>query len=241
MPRHAKRLQRGKAYRRRAKRGLAARLSVAPRSASRTLRQNAKGYVKALTGFPNEMRVVLPYAENSRINPGAVYGYDSVYNGNSVFDPENTGVGHQPRGFDQWAAVYNQYRVNKVTVVYEVRQRASHGIQGYIVANNDSGGLGTNNEVAEYNTAINIGSTSSNVMPLRGKRVFWPHKILGLSWAQYIANENTAALVTANPAEVAYIHLIAQQIDETTACDYEQQTCWYFDVTFFDRKNIAIS
>lgn len=242
MPRYGKRrYRRSTRPRRGGRRRIASRLSVHSRSASRTLAQNAKGYTRALTGFPNEMRVVLPYADNRRVNPGVAYGSDTVYNINSCFDPENTGGGHQPRGFDQWAGVYNKYRVNKLTIDYEIRQRGAHGIMGYIVVNNDVGTLSTNNESAEYNNAINLGSTSSNVRPLSGTKVFWPHKILGKSWQQYISDEDCSALVTTDPTELIFLHLLAQQIDETTACDYEIQITIFMDVTFYDRKNLAIS
>lgn len=241
--RYAKRTKRSSMYRRRTGgRSVTAKLSVNPSSAGRTMAQNRRGYTRALTGFPNEMRVVLPYTD-MRLNPvvATKWGVDTVYNLNSVFDPENSGVGHQPRGFDQWAANYSRYRVNKVTIAYTLRQRAAHGIHGYIVVNNDSGSLENNNEVAEYTTAIRLGGTSANVKPLQGKKVFWPHKVLGVSWAQYVANEDTAGLVTANPAEVLYLHLIAQQIDETTLSETEHEIVLFYDVTFFDRKNIAAS
>lgn len=35
---------------------------------------------------------------------------------NSLFDPDRTGVGHQPYGYDQISALYNRYRVLKTRV-----------------------------------------------------------------------------------------------------------------------------
>jgi len=42
--------------------------------------------------------------------------YDNVFNLNSLFDPEQTGTGHQPLGRDQYNTFYNRYRVLKVRV-----------------------------------------------------------------------------------------------------------------------------
>lgn len=43
------------------------------------------------------------------------------FRANSIFDPDQTGSGHQPSGHDQWAALYNNYVVvksmMKVTIV----------------------------------------------------------------------------------------------------------------------------
>lgn len=43
-----------------------------------------------------------------------------VYTANGVFDPDTTGVGHQPIGFDQVIAAYNHYSVirAKITVTF---------------------------------------------------------------------------------------------------------------------------
>lgn len=41
-----------------------------------------------------------------------------VFNLGSIFDPDYTGVGHQPAFHDQWATLYNRYRV--IGVRYKV-------------------------------------------------------------------------------------------------------------------------
>lgn len=41
---------------------------------------------------------------------------DRVYSGNGLFDPDITGVGHQPLGFDQWMGIYIIYRVHASSI-----------------------------------------------------------------------------------------------------------------------------
>lgn len=47
---------------------------------------------------------------------GGVVGASRDFALNGLFDPDVTGVGHQPMGFDQWTAFYNLYKVYKVDV-----------------------------------------------------------------------------------------------------------------------------
>jgi hypothetical protein len=57
------------------------------------------------------MRVRLKYRDElfPTTTSGSVYHY--VYRGNNIYDPDLTGTGHQPMGFDQWAALYSQFQV----------------------------------------------------------------------------------------------------------------------------------
>ncbi len=44
---------------------------------------------------------------------------------NSLYDPDLSGVGSQPVGFDQWSAFYNRYRVISTNVQIRVENRLS--------------------------------------------------------------------------------------------------------------------
>lgn len=67
--------------------------------------------------IPDKAIAKLRYAVNLTINPStSVYNY--VFRANSCYDPDFTGVGHQPIGFDQWMGLYNHFYVagSKMTV-----------------------------------------------------------------------------------------------------------------------------
>lgn len=63
------------------------------------------------TGFPMSKLVKLKYVTEIQLdaasNAVAVHNFMS----NGIFDPDVTGVGHQPLGHDQWASVYDRYTV----------------------------------------------------------------------------------------------------------------------------------
>lgn len=58
---------------------------------------------------PDTMRVKLRYVDAQAYT--GVTPADAVYRGNSVFDPNFAAGGLQPAGFDEWALLYNTYRV----------------------------------------------------------------------------------------------------------------------------------
>lgn len=67
-------------------------------------------------GFPKSKTVKLKYVDVITMDPGAAVPVYYYYRANSLFDPDLTGTGHQPRGFDQWAAVYDHYTVMSSTI-----------------------------------------------------------------------------------------------------------------------------
>lgn len=71
---------------------------------------------------PRSLRTVLRYAESLiTINGGAAGTSDAyVFSANGAYDPNITGTGHQPRGFDQYMGLYTYYVVvaARITVKY---------------------------------------------------------------------------------------------------------------------------
>lgn len=69
-------------------------------------------------GFPVSKVAKLRYSDVVTINPTASgVAMFHAFRANSIYDPDSTGVGHQPMGRDIWAQVYNHYTVigSKIT------------------------------------------------------------------------------------------------------------------------------
>lgn len=64
-----------------------------------------------LTGNGDKKWARLRYAEQFNINPPGSGPVAYTFSANGLFDPNITGIGHQPRGFDQLMALYNHYQV----------------------------------------------------------------------------------------------------------------------------------
>lgn len=61
--------------------------------------------------IPDATIVKLRYVEFITLNPGVGTLAYHTFRASSVFDPNYSGGGHQPNGFDQWANFYDQYIV----------------------------------------------------------------------------------------------------------------------------------
>ena len=60
---------------------------------------------------PDRMRVKLMYSDTVIQSGLGGALSEQTYRGNSLFDPDKTGVGLQPVGHDQWSNFYGKYRV----------------------------------------------------------------------------------------------------------------------------------
>lgn len=72
------------------------------------------------------MMLRLPYYDTVPVVPAdqaALTYMEYVFNVNSVYDPDSTGTGHQPRGYDQYAGFYNAYIVRGFS--YNIMFRAT--------------------------------------------------------------------------------------------------------------------
>lgn len=69
-----------------------------------------------LFNAPRTKSVSLLYGDTNFSLIGASNPAAYVFRANSLFDPDFTGVGHQPRGFDQLMALYERYVVTGVKV-----------------------------------------------------------------------------------------------------------------------------
>lgn len=209
------------------------------RPMARLSRQPATTTVRTLTGFPDKMRVRLPYDFNARVN-SVLTLEDQRWNLNDIFDPDRTGGGHQPRGHDQWAQIYGRYRVYKVGYRISMRQRAAHGILTLLHANNDASAI-TDALVPEQPHSTRVKMTGSNQPLAIHSGVFYPNKITGVSWATYMSDDRYQANFGSSPAETIVLHQLTESVDSATAIDYEYTIKLVYYCELFDKIEIASS
>lgn len=62
--------------------------------------------------FPTTAKATLKYSESIAFDSSDSTPVLQVMSGNGLYDPNITGTGLQPLGFDQWMSIYNHYRVS---------------------------------------------------------------------------------------------------------------------------------
>lgn len=70
--------------------------------------------------MPNKFRTKMKYVMYGSMDPGAGLYSEQVFNALSLYDPDVTGAGHQPRGFDQTMTMYQLFQVTNCLVRIQV-------------------------------------------------------------------------------------------------------------------------
>jgi len=82
-------------------------------------RNNKKRQEKVLKSkdpFPKSVTVTLKYTHVRMFGSASLSFIYNAYNFNSAYDPDYSGVGSQPLGYDQWSAMYTKYFIDKATI-----------------------------------------------------------------------------------------------------------------------------
>lgn len=158
-------------------------------------------------------------------------GYTQVMNLNSVYDPNRTGIGHQPYGFDQLSAIYNRYRVIACSYVVHA-YNGTTPIRFGVLPSNEIPAIGDMNEVCENpRSRFAIQLPNGSTQAVKGS-VSIP-ALMGRTKAQYMADDRFQAAVTANPAELALLNIYAQSLANVNV-DVNVTVTLQYTVEFFD-------
>lgn len=186
--------------------------------------------------MPNKIRTKLKYITGLQLTSTATAA-NYVYRGNSCFDPDFTGVGSQPGGFDELAAIYSKYRVISSSIKFLARSGTSDTTQpvmGYIIPrpNADTEATYTDTLVEPYvkrallpNLNAGYMKTISNYATTR--------KILGRDAKTF----DSAASVTANPSLQWFWTVSADAVLGGMDMDVQGVIELTYYVEFYERKN----
>lgn len=194
---------------------------------------------------PDSVTVPLTYFSYDSYT--AAYAGQHLYSLNSVFDPDITGTGTQPVGFDQWSAFYNRYRVDKVRVEVDYSNLSTiSATDVLLIANNDNGSL---TGQAAFQSATCAPFASDQLLSIAGSgkdscrivRTFDVAKVLGVDKVRHRSNPDYSAVTTANPSENAYIHVVAQDVLYNNNITIRFKIKITYLTTFFDRNQLGQS
>jgi len=152
--------------------------------------------------FPRTMRAVLRYSETVNLDATALTPSHYIFRAGSIFDPNYTGVGHQPYGHDTYQSIFNHYRVVKSVCKITSASPGANNIMGVTLADDVSVSL-------DYDTLREVKPTK--FIPLSGDRA--PHTlVMEYNSAQAFPGQGqgTTALFGNNPAEEMYFDVWSQ-------------------------------
>jgi len=191
---------------------------------------------RALQPVAQRAIVKMKYCET--ITTDATGNYQ--FNLNSVFDPNRTGIGHQPYGHDTFATLYNRYRVISCGYRIQAVQTATGApIQLAVQPANEILLPGTVSEMKENPRSkyVTVAPGAAAVY-LKGK-VYLP-SLVGRSKSQYMSDDRYQAQVGASPSELAILNFKSQtisDIDSAFVCNVMLE----YTVEWFDVKHLSQS
>lgn len=161
------------------------------------------------TPLPAKLKANFRFCEKNTLNIGLAGGISNqVYNAASLFDPNTTGGGAQPRGFDQLMVLYRKYTVigSKITVHFIPQST----IQSYICAINLK-------SIATVETSIvDVAESSFSVIDASNGASKGPHKLMQTYTPKFTGNTNPlddeelGGSVSTSPVNSSYFHLSAE-------------------------------
>lgn len=187
--------------------------------------------------------VTLTYADTGTLNGGAAIAANYQYNLNSLFDPDRSGTGHQPGGFDQWANFYNRYRVFRVRYTVDFVSASTFGQRVLCAGINGVNTYSDINMPIENRRFVKWGylgfSTGASKMRLTG--VIDLPSLNGRSRSEYIGSDSTESLFSTSPSEILVLSVIAGSMNKSGVPIVDYGVVLEFETEMFDRLQLPSS
>ena len=168
----------------------------------------------------NVTSAALIYWDRGDVNPGVGGVVNTqVYSLSSLFDPDVTGGGHQPMGHDQLAALFERYQVWKVDfkVVFTNDDTSNPIMVGYRVNDTSTGVSSAQETIENGNCEWSVLSPKGGMDRCVFKGSIHIPQVHGVSYKQYMSNDDYGANFGSNPVEQAYLHLFADGLGTDTS------------------------
>jgi len=182
--------------------------------------------------MPSKYITKLKYVESYQQVLSAATSNTYSWNLNSIYDPNESGTGHQPYAHDTLQTMFNRYRVFackwRITI-FPISTPSNFQI--VVTPSNDNTTPSDTDQVSERPRAVTklVNYIGGQPTVFRGK-ISLP-RLLGQTSKQYKDNENTQALFGTNPGERAYLNIHALS---SSALTYRAQVTLTYFVECFD-------
>ena len=183
--------------------------------------------------FPKQLTNTLKYFSQTQVTLNGSAQVEHNFNANGMFDPDQTGIGHQPLYYDQLMAVYNHYTVvrSRIKMVPVLTVSTSFPMTFSISVDDDTNsGHTANTQLALEREGTTWGVFHPNQMPGGFlKNSFDAAKTFG---PNPMAQSELQGTVSANPSENIYFivrvdgNLVAANSDVKFWVEIEYDVIW---------------
>lgn len=191
---------------------------------------------RALQPIPQRYICKMKYSQTFTLNNTTATGYR--FNLNSIYDPDRSGVGHQPYGHDTLQTLYNRYRVVSCSYVITAYSSVAVRVAAH-PANEEVTYSNVSEAVEQPRTKFILQFPGSQVAKLKGK-IYLP-SLVGRTKSQYMADDRFQAQFGSSPSENAILNILHGTMTDgfpaTTECTIEMM----FHVECFDAKTLSQS
>lgn len=186
---------------------------------------------------------MLPYYSNNSLNlpaTGASVAY--VYSANGLYDPDISGVGTQPMGFDQMMIFYEHYTVFNARIIVTFRNYSA-GISPivYIAVRADSPVITDPKTIMETGNSVSTqlmpGGVSGSLKELKLSVRVAPF----LGFDDLMDSNVSRGDIAANPAEGLFFHVGAYNNEALSAGIVQFQVRIEYDAVFTETRVITPS
>jgi len=151
--------------------------------------------------------VRLKYTDIIDWDPTTLATQVQVFNMNSLFDPDQTGVGHQPYGFDQLAALFAHYRVYKFSWHIEFAP-SNERLHVCVIPINGSTAPTTIPVAGEQPLGVTKAMSFDGGPPCVFKGHQYLSRFTGATSVQYKTDDRYSAATTESPVELMRVHIL---------------------------------
>lgn len=183
-----------------------------PRRRYRAKRRLPPMGIQANAPLGRSILTKLRYTQKVQLNPGAGTSDFNIFACNSAYDPDVTGVGHQPRGYDQLAALFHRYHVLGSRMTVSPATPSSVPIVVACGIKSDSDTFSTISDIME-NRSMKKMIVNTNYVGKSLSQNFSGKKTYG---KRYLYDDTYQSVVTSSPSERTYFHVYAFAADQTS-------------------------
>lgn len=199
----------------------------------------SRNLVRVGQAFPKTIRTVLRYVEYAQLSPGGSSYDQFFFKCNGLNDPTDAIGGHQPYAFDQYAAIYNHYKVYKAKATVQFSATDASRPEGVIVGVNITPGA-SDADVGRTKMEKQDGKINYEMLTQNGDAQCTIVK----TWncANYFGlqkdESELSAAVTADPTELSHFCIWAQNLAGAATYAHYNITIEYF-VEFSEPKSLG--